>query len=422
MSQRGFLSFFVLLVFFVRGGISRGNTPDGWWHGSKATDLDNGNFYDFVDQDQYVVVDFYAPWCVYCYQMMEDYNKLFEEYNGENRRRWDLLITKIDGDKHNEIAVKYHVHSYPTIILFFPKGEKKPVYFNGPRNFDHFNEWIEKNAKPVLEIKRETPEDQEQNGNQGKGEETSQREKEEKQEAPFKAEKLELKAMSQDPEKEKPKRQEPDPQVFIIEGEEGEDSIIVISEKPNEEFEIELNSENTQYIPAKDSSQNAKKEKREARATPEEDSKGDQKKKEESFLLSALDQLDENLQKALDKLSQSAQTKISEVRNYQVISMYEVNQKLDVLEQNLLTSSQFVNNLVGAMEKQATQFANEAIQLKEEIQKQSETLNQKESKSQRGGFFWLRNILTLSIGVLIGSLGVQFYSTFKRLQKGTHSS
>jgi thioredoxin 1 len=59
-----------------------------------------------------VLVDFWATWCRPCQMVAPILEELTQEYSGK------LTIAKLDVDQNKETALKYHVMSIPTMIVF----------------------------------------------------------------------------------------------------------------------------------------------------------------------------------------------------------------------------------------------------------------------------------------------------------------
>ena len=69
-------------------------------------------FNDVINNDQLVLVDFFATWCQPC-KMMHPILKQVKEVLGERIR-----IIKVDVDKYEGTASQYRVQSVPTLMLF----------------------------------------------------------------------------------------------------------------------------------------------------------------------------------------------------------------------------------------------------------------------------------------------------------------
>jgi putative thioredoxin len=83
-----------------------------------------------------VIVDFWAPWCVPCKQMMPALEKVVGEAAGEVR------MVKVDIDKNPGLAQALRVQSVPTVYAFF-KG--KPVdAFAGGRPESELRDFVTK--------------------------------------------------------------------------------------------------------------------------------------------------------------------------------------------------------------------------------------------------------------------------------------
>jgi len=110
---------------------------------SNVVDLTDANFDKIVkDSSKDVLVEFYAPWCGHCKSLIPTYEKLANAFQNEQ----NVVIAKIDADKHRDIGGRYGVTGFPT-IKFFPRANKEtPDDYSGQRELPDFVNFINHNA------------------------------------------------------------------------------------------------------------------------------------------------------------------------------------------------------------------------------------------------------------------------------------
>ncbi|GMI97009.1 PROTEIN DISULFIDE ISOMERASE 2, ARABIDOPSIS THALIANA PROTEIN DISULFIDE ISOMERASE 2, PDI-like 1-4 [Hibiscus trionum] len=104
--------------------------------------LKQGNFSDFIKNNKFVMVEFYAPWCGHCQSLAPEYAAAATELKGE-----EVVLAKVDATEENELAQEYDVQGFPT-VYFFVDGEHKP--YPGARNKDAIVSWIKKKTGPGI--------------------------------------------------------------------------------------------------------------------------------------------------------------------------------------------------------------------------------------------------------------------------------
>ncbi|KAK8683582.1 hypothetical protein V6N13_039639 [Hibiscus sabdariffa] len=102
--------------------------------------LKQGNFTDFIENNKFVMVEFYAPWCGHCQALAPEYAAAATELKGE-----EVVLAKVDATEENELAQEYDVQGFPT-VYFFVDGEHKP--YPGARNKEAIVTWIKKKIGP----------------------------------------------------------------------------------------------------------------------------------------------------------------------------------------------------------------------------------------------------------------------------------
>ena len=65
-----------------------------------------------VSSKETAIVEFQAPWCVYCRRIGSAYSKIADEYNGK------LLVAAADIDNDPQLALDYSIELVPTFIVF----------------------------------------------------------------------------------------------------------------------------------------------------------------------------------------------------------------------------------------------------------------------------------------------------------------
>lgn len=104
-----------------------------------------------MDSTKDVLVEFYAPWCGHCKQLVPIYDKLGEKFADHE----SIVIAKMDATANELEHTK--INSFPTIYLF-RKGDNQKVEYRGERTLEGFVNFLEgKSEEPEVE---ETEEEQ----------------------------------------------------------------------------------------------------------------------------------------------------------------------------------------------------------------------------------------------------------------------
>ena len=83
---------------------------------ARPIDLTDQNFDSFISSHDYVVVDFWAPWCVPCRIV----SPILEQLSGVYADR--VAFAKLNTDENPITANKFYIEGIPT-ILFFKNGQ-----------------------------------------------------------------------------------------------------------------------------------------------------------------------------------------------------------------------------------------------------------------------------------------------------------
>lgn len=127
------------------------------WDAQPVKVLVSSNFDSVaLNPEKDVLVEFYAPWCGHCKQLVPIYDKLGEHFKDDE----NVVIAKMDATANELEHTK--VTSFPTIKLY-AKGDNKIIEYNGPRTLEGLTKFVESGgadgASVEEPIEEETEED-----------------------------------------------------------------------------------------------------------------------------------------------------------------------------------------------------------------------------------------------------------------------
>ncbi len=86
-----------------------------------VVELTKDNFEQTITDSDFVIVDFWAPWCAPCRSFAPTYEKVSEEYD-------NILFAKVNTEDEQEIAMHFQIRSIPTLMIF----REKVIIFSQP--------------------------------------------------------------------------------------------------------------------------------------------------------------------------------------------------------------------------------------------------------------------------------------------------
>lgn len=103
--------------------------------------LTNENFYKCVQENRFMLVEFYAPWCGYCQAFAPVFVQTAEllKRSGSPAR-----LGKVDATQEMDLAWAHDIKGYPTLVYF---SSGSPTLYNGNRRAMDIVDWLNRNIQ-----------------------------------------------------------------------------------------------------------------------------------------------------------------------------------------------------------------------------------------------------------------------------------
>ena len=102
-----------------------------------AMNMNTEQFRNMMNEGKAMLVDYWAPWCVYCRRIGPAYEKIAQQYGDR------LVVAKINIDEEPVIAHAERIEVIPTLVLY--EGGQAVASIVAPESKAKIEEFINEN-------------------------------------------------------------------------------------------------------------------------------------------------------------------------------------------------------------------------------------------------------------------------------------
>jgi len=105
-------------------------------------------FDQHLKDNKQTLIEFYAPWCGHCKKLAPEFEKAAVDLRGK------AVLAKVDATEEKDLATKYNVKGFPTLI-WFEDGQQSE--YDGGRTAETIVEWVNSMTGPAVNVASSMP-------------------------------------------------------------------------------------------------------------------------------------------------------------------------------------------------------------------------------------------------------------------------
>jgi protein disulfide-isomerase A1 len=105
----------------------------------------DANFQSTLAENEFVLMEFYAPWCGHCKSLAPEYEKAATQLKADEATA-KVVLGKVDATVEKKAAEEFQIQGFPT-LKWFVNGV--PLEYSGGRTADTIVSWIKKKTGPA---------------------------------------------------------------------------------------------------------------------------------------------------------------------------------------------------------------------------------------------------------------------------------
>lgn len=119
---------------------------------SGAVQLTNDNLDMTLASNELVFINFYAEWCRFSNILQPIFDEAADNVREEFKESGRVVMGKVDCDKENSVASRFHISKYPTLKII-RNGQPTKREYRGQRSAEAFQEFVRKQLEdPIKEF------------------------------------------------------------------------------------------------------------------------------------------------------------------------------------------------------------------------------------------------------------------------------